>query len=165
MEKRIVMIGFDGAGKTTILYKLKLEEIVTTISTIGFNVETIEYKNIKFTLWDVGGQSQLRLLWRHYFQGTNGLIFVVDSHDRERIDEIRDILHETLSEEELQGIPLLIFANKQDLSDIMNTIELTDKLNLHSLSNRSWHIQPACTLDGTGLNQGLDWLANQFQDN
>ena len=80
-------VGLDAAGKTTILYKLKLGEIVTTIPTIGFNVETVEYKNICFTVWDVGGQDKIRPLWRHYFQNTQGLIFVVDSNDRERIAE------------------------------------------------------------------------------
>lgn len=80
-------VGLDAAGKTTILYKLKLGEIVTTIPTIGFNVETVEYKNICFTVWDVGGQDKIRPLWRHYFQNTQGLIFVVDSNDRERIGE------------------------------------------------------------------------------
>ncbi|KAL5541449.1 hypothetical protein UlMin_009159 [Ulmus minor] len=78
-DMRILMVGLDAAGKTTILYKLKLGEIVTTIPTIGFNVETVEYKNISFTVWDVGGQDKIRPLWRHYFQNTQGLIFVVDS--------------------------------------------------------------------------------------
>lgn len=86
-QMRILMVGLDAAGKTTILYKLKLGEIVTTIPTIGFNVETVEYKNICFTVWDVGGQDKIRPLWRHYFQNTDGLIFVVDSNDRERIEE------------------------------------------------------------------------------
>ncbi|KAJ8467145.1 hypothetical protein OPV22_029697 [Ensete ventricosum] len=80
-EMRILMVGLDSAAKTTILYKLKLEEIVTTIPTIGFNVETVEYKNISFTVWDVGGQDKIRPLWRHYFQNAQGLIFVVDSND------------------------------------------------------------------------------------
>uniref|UniRef100_A0A8C6P8M0 ADP ribosylation factor 5 n=1 Tax=Nothobranchius furzeri TaxID=105023 RepID=A0A8C6P8M0_NOTFU len=84
-QMRILMVGLDAAGKTTILYKLKLGEIVTTIPTIGFNVETVEYKNICFTVWDVGGQDKIRPLWRHYFQNTQGLIFVVDSNDRERV--------------------------------------------------------------------------------
>lgn len=84
---KLSAVGLDAAGKTTILYKLKLGEIVTTIPTIGFNVETVEYKNICFTVWDVGGQDKIRPLWRHYFQNTQGLIFVVDSNDRERIVE------------------------------------------------------------------------------
>ena len=75
----IFKVGLDAAGKTTILYKLKLGEVVTTIPTIGFNVETVEYKNISFTVWDVGGQDKIRPLWRHYYQNTQGIIFVVDS--------------------------------------------------------------------------------------
>jgi len=71
-EMRILMVGLDAAGKTTILYKLKLGEVVTTIPTIGFNVETVEYKNISFTVWDVGGQDKIRPLWRHYYQNTQG---------------------------------------------------------------------------------------------
>ena len=90
---RCVVTAEPGAGKTTILYKLKLGEIVTTIPTIGFNVETVEYKNISFTVWDVGGQDKIRPLWRHYYQNTQGLIFVVDSNDRDRVDNARDELH------------------------------------------------------------------------
>ncbi|XP_030741142.2 ADP-ribosylation factor 5 [Echinops telfairi] len=92
-----VAVGLDAAGKTTILYKLKLGEIVTTIPTIGFNVETVEYKNICFTVWDVGGQDKIRPLWRHYFQNTQGLIFVVDSNDRERVQESADELQKMVS--------------------------------------------------------------------
>ncbi len=79
----------------------------------GFNVETVEYKNISFTVWDVGGQDKIRPLWRHYFQNTQGLIFVVDSNDRERVGEARDELHRMLQEDELRDAVLLIFANKQ----------------------------------------------------
>merc|ERR1712190_589882 len=95
-EMRILMVGLGAAGKTTILYKLKLGEVVNTTPTIGFNVETVEYKNISFNVWDVGGQDKIRLLWRHYYQNTQGLIFVVDSNDRERIDENREELHKML---------------------------------------------------------------------
>ncbi|XP_048474908.1 ADP-ribosylation factor-like isoform X4 [Rhincodon typus] len=112
-EMRILMVGLDAAGKTTILYKLKLGEIVTTIPTIGFNVETVEYKNISFTVWDVGGQDKIRPLWRHYFQNTQGLIFVVDSNDKERMSEAREELMQMLGEDELHDAVLLVFANKQ----------------------------------------------------
>ncbi|CAO2643328.1 ADP-ribosylation factor 1 [Lemmus lemmus] len=95
-EMRILMVGLDAAGKTTILYKLKLGEIVTTIPTIGFNVETVEYKNISFTVWDVGGQDKIRPLWRHYFQNTQG-----------------EELMRMLAEDELRDAVLLVFANKQ----------------------------------------------------
>nr|GMD97982.1 ADP-ribosylation factor 2 [Ipomoea batatas] len=154
---------FDAAGKTTILYKLKLGEIVTTIPTmLVFNVETVEYKNISFTVWDVGGQDKIRPLWRHYFQNTQGLIFVVDSNDRDRIVEARDELHRMLNEDELRDAVLLVFANKQDLPNAMNAAEITDKLGLHSLRQRHWYIQSTCATSGEGLYEGLDWLSNNI---
>src|SRR5579872_5150274 len=104
---RILMIGLDAAGKTTILYKLKLGEIVTTIPTIGFNVETVKYKNINFTVWDVGGQDKIRALWRHYYNNTEGIIFVVDSNDRDRINEAALELQKVLREDELREATLL----------------------------------------------------------
>ena len=129
---RILMVGLDAAGKTTILYKLKLGEVVTTIPTIGFNVETVEYKNISFTVWDVGGQDKIRPLWRHYYQNTQGLIFVVDSNDRERVEAAKDELHRMLSEAELSDSVVLVFANKQDLPNAFSAAELTDRLGLQS---------------------------------
>lgn len=159
---RILMVGLDAAGKTTILYKLKLGEIVTTIPTIGFNVETVEYKNISFTVWDVGGQTKIRKLWRHYFANTDGIIFVVDSNDRERIVEAEQELHNMLDEEELRNSVLLVFANKQDLPNSMSTAELTDKLKLNTMKNRKWYIQATCATQGTGLYEGLDWLSNEL---
>jgi len=163
MEARILMVGLDAAGKTTILYKLKLGEIVTTIPTIGFNVETVEYKNLKFTVWDVGGQDKLRPLWRHYFQNTNGVIFVVDSNDKDRVSQARDELAKMLSEDELRDAVLLVFANKQDLPNAMSTAEVTDKLGLHSLRQRNWYIQGCCATTGDGLYEGLDWLATNVK--
>merc|ERR1712232_1075226 len=129
-----------GAGKTTILYKLKLGEIVTTIPTIGFNVETVEYKNIQFTVWDVGGQDKIRPLWRHYFQNTQGIIFVVDSNDRDRVVEARE-----------------------ELQRMLNAAEITDKLGLHSLRQRAWYIQSTCATSGDGLHEGLEWLSNSLR--
>ncbi|KER25851.1 hypothetical protein T265_14125, partial [Opisthorchis viverrini] len=153
--------GLDAAGKTTILYKLKLGEVVTTIPTIGFNVEMVEYKNISFTVWDVGGQDRIRRLWRHYFQNTQGLIFVVDSNDRERVNEAADELKRMLSEDELRDVVILVFANKQDLPNAMSSAELTDKLGLREIRNRPWFIQQACATQGQGLFEGLDWLSNE----
>ena len=155
----VAQVGLDAAGKTTILYKLKLGEIVTTIPTIGFNVETVEYKNISFTVWDVGGQDKIRPLWRHYYQNTQGLIFVVDSNDKDRVGEAHDELHRMLSEDELREAIVLVFANKQDLPNAMSVAEVTDKLGLHSLRNRKWYIQATCATSGEGLFEGLDWLS------
>lgn len=161
-EMRILMLGLDAAGKTTILYKLKLGQSVNTIPTVGFNVETVTYKNVKFNVWDVGGQDKIRPLWRHYFQNTQGLIFVVDSNDRERIGEAHDELQKMLQEDELRDAHLLVFANKQDLPNAMSASELTDKLGLQSLRNRKWYIQATCATQGHGLYEGLDWLSSEL---
>ncbi|XP_033761573.1 ADP-ribosylation factor-like [Pecten maximus] len=162
-EMRILMVGLDAAGKTTILYKLKLGEIVTTIPTIGFNVETVEYKNISFTVWDVGGQDKIRPLWRHYFQNTQGLIFVVDSNDRERIVEAKEELMRMINEDELRDAVLLVLANKQDLPNAMAASDITENLGLSTLRNRNWYIQATCATSGDGLYEGLDWLSNQLK--
>ncbi|KAI3988609.1 hypothetical protein MKX01_026973 [Papaver californicum] len=159
---RILMVGLDAAGKTTILYKLRLGEIVSTIPTIGFNVETVEYRNISFTVWDVGGQDKIRPLWKYYFQNTQGLIFVVDSNDRDRVVEARDELHKLMNEDELRDSVLLIFANKQDLPNAMNAAEITDKLGLHSIRQRRWYIQSTCATSGEGLYEGLEWLSSNI---
>merc|ERR1719316_698417 len=158
-EMRILMVGLDAAGKTTVLYKLKLGEVVTTIPTIGFNVETVEYKNISFTVWDVGGQDKIRKLWRHYYQNTQGLIFVVDSNDRDRIEDAKEELNKMLIEDEMRDAVLLVFANKQDLPNAMPAAEVTEKLGLNSMRNRQWFIQSACATTGDGLYEGLDWLS------
>ena len=159
-DMRILMVGLDGAGKTTVLYKLKLGKVVTATPTIGVNVETVKYKNISFTVWDVGGQDQIRPLWRRYYQNTQGLIFVVDSNDRDRIDAARDELARMLQEDELQEAVILVLANKQDLPNAFSAAELTDKLCLNQLKNREWYIQCICTATGDGLYVGLDWLSN-----
>ena len=158
-ERRILMVGLDAAGKTTILYKLKLGEIVTTIPTIGFNVESVNYKNINFTVWDVGGQDKIRPLWRHYFSNTDAVIYVVDSNDRERIQEANSELNKMLQEDDLRNSDLLVFANKQDLPNALSVAEITDKLGLHNLKSRQWYIQAACATTGDGLYEGLDWLS------
>jgi len=161
-EMRILMVGLDAAGKTTILYKLKLGEVITTIPTIGFNVETVEYKNITFTVWDVGGQDKIRPLWRHYFQNTQGIVFVVDSNDHERVSEAREELQRMLNEDELQNAFLLVFANKQDLPNAMNASEITEKLGLQNLPQRTWYIQSTCATSGDGLYEGLEWLSTNL---
>ncbi|KAK0592614.1 hypothetical protein LWI29_022325 [Acer saccharum] len=108
------------------------------------------------------GCSMIRPLWRHYFQNTQGLIFVVDSNDRDRVVEARDELHRMLNEDELRDAVLLVFANKQDLPNAMNAAEIADKLGLHSLRQRHWYIQSTCATSGEGLYEGLDWLSNNI---
>jgi len=119
----------------------------------------VDYKNISFTVWDVGGQDKIRPLWRHYYTNTQGLIFVVDSNDRDRIDAARDEMHRMLNEDELRESVLLVFANKQDLPNAMSAAEMTDKLGLHQMRGRQWYIQACCATTGDGLYEGLDWLS------
>ncbi|KAK9370472.1 ADP-ribosylation factor family-domain-containing protein [Lipomyces kononenkoae] len=158
-EIRLIMLGLDAAGKTTILFRLKLGQGVTTIPTVGFNVESVTYKNVKFSVWDVGGQDKIRPLWRHYYTGTQGLIFVVDSSDRKRISEARQELHRVISDLEMRNCLLLIFANKQDLPDAMKPTEITKELDLASLKDRIWFVQPSTAKTGDGLTEGLCWLS------
>lgn len=157
------MIGLDNAGKTTILYRLKLNEVVSTVPTLGFNVETVTYKNISFTVWDIGGQDKIRSLWRVYFQGCHGLIFVVDSADKERIAEAELELKKLLNEDELQNAILLVIANKQDMPDALSASEVREKLKLNEIRERPWFVQSACAVKGQGLFEGLDWMATQIK--
>lgn len=163
VECRNLIVGLDAAGKTTVLYKLKLGEVVTTIPTIGFNVETVEYKQMAMTMWDVGGCDKIRPLWRHYFQGTDALICVVDSNDRDRMEDAGEELQRLLSEDELRGAHLLVYANKQDLPRAMPAHEIAERLGLQGLRGRSWHIQAACATTGDGLYEGLDWLYDRLR--
>ncbi|KAI9680694.1 MAG: ADP-ribosylation factor, Arf Arf6 [Caeruleum heppii] len=194
-EMRLLMLGLDAAGKTTILYKLKLNQDVTTIPTVGFNVETVTYKNVKFNVWDVGGQEKIRPLWRHYFSGTlplhflrleilglawndrwvdtitdtshtpgtQGLIFVIDSSDRDRIDEARQELHRIISDREMKDSLLLVFANKQDIAGAMSPTEVTEKLQLSKLKDKKWYTVPSCATTGEGLFEGLGWLSTNVK--
>ncbi|XP_023768549.1 ADP-ribosylation factor 1-like [Lactuca sativa] len=161
---KILMLGLDDSGKTTILYKLKLGDFVATVPTIGFNVESVEYKNIRFNVWDLGGQDMIRPLWRHYYRNTHVLIFVVDSNNKRRIYQARNELHRLINEDELSDATILIFANKQDLPGAMHVSEVAEKLKLHTISQRRWHIQSTCAKTGQGLNEGLMWLTNNIPD-
>ncbi|QSZ32996.1 hypothetical protein DSL72_002581 [Monilinia vaccinii-corymbosi] len=163
-EMRLLMLGLDAAGKTTILYKLKLGQDVTTIPTVGFNVETVTYKNVKFNVWDVGGQDKIRPLWRHYFSGTQGLIFVIDSSDRARIVEAQQELHRIINDREMQDSLLLVFANKQDIAgEAMKPPEVTEQLKLNDLKNKVWFVVPSCATTGEGLMEGLAWLSKTIE--
>eukprot|EP00658_Telonema_sp_P-2_P030371 TRINITY_DN22947_c0_g1_i5.p1 TRINITY_DN22947_c0_g1~~TRINITY_DN22947_c0_g1_i5.p1 ORF type:complete len:184 (+),score=63.49 TRINITY_DN22947_c0_g1_i5:290-841(+) len=162
-KRRVVMVGLDAAGKTTLLYKLKLNENVNTIPTIGFNVETVQHKNVEFTVWDVGGQDKIRQLWHHYYMNTDAVIFVVDSNDRERVDEARQELTQVLSSDELRDAVVLVLANKQDLPHAMESSEIADRMGLRKMQARQWYIQPTSATLGQGVYEGLDWLSDALK--
>mmetsp|Transcript_17818 Transcript_17818/g.20208 ORF Transcript_17818/g.20208 Transcript_17818/m.20208 type:complete len:177 (+) Transcript_17818:119-649(+) len=157
-EFKMCMLGLDAAGKSTILYKMKLNELIHTIPTIGFNVETIKYKNLAFTIWDIGGQDKIRTLWRHYYNQNDAIIFVVDSADEQRMDIAAEELHALLNDSELADAKLLVFANKQDLPDAMAPKMISEKLGLHSLK-RDWYMQSCSAVKGQGLHEGFEWLS------
>jgi small GTP-binding protein len=165
IDCRLLMLGIDGAGKTTVLYKMKLGDIINTVPTIGFNVESVTYKNIHLNTWDVGGRSRIRKLWRHYFEDTQGLIFVVDSNDRDRIEEAAIELEKLLREEELKETVVLVLANKQDLPNAVSVSELTERLGLHRLRDRAWNVQACCGITGDGLKEGFEWLSQSIGRN
>ncbi len=165
------MIGLDAAGKTTVLYKLKLGEVLNTIPTIGFNVETVQYGRTSFTVWDVGGRGGARPLWRHYCQNSSAVILVVDSTDRERLDDtleyansVKSELHYLLTLPDLAGLPLLVLANKQDLPNAMSVKEVASRLELDKICDRQVYSQSCCAKSGDGLYEGLDWLDNAIHN-
>lgn len=163
-EIRILILGLDGAGKTTILYKLQLGEVVKTKPTIGFNVETLKYKNIAINMWDLGGQTSIRPYWRCYYADTAAVIFVVDSTDKDRMSVAKKELHTMLKEEELSDSALLVFANKQDQPGAMTAAEVSKALGLAEMKDRSWSIVASSAIKGEGLTEGLDWLVDVIKE-
>ncbi|CAJ0955516.1 unnamed protein product, partial [Mesorhabditis belari] len=157
-QAKILLVGLDGAGKTTFLYKLKLGEVITTIPTIGFNVESVQYKSITCTCWDVGGQTKIRPLWRYYFENSDCVIFVIDSSDRQRIKEAKEELDALFAEDTLRNAIFLILANKQDLPMALPPGEMIDLLELSNQRKQKWFVQSCCAHTGDGIYEGLDWL-------
>lgn len=147
----------------TSLSTVKLGDTVCTIPTVGFNVETVQYKRLSFTMWDIGGQDKIRPLWRHYYEGSDAIIFCIDSNDRERVDLASMELHKLLSVDELRSACVLVLANKQDLPHSMSASEIMEKLELPKLRGRQWHVQPCVATSGDGLYEGLDWLSKTLQ--
>ncbi|KAF8466447.1 ADP-ribosylation factor family-domain-containing protein [Kalaharituber pfeilii] len=163
-EVRILILGLDNAGKTTLLYRLKIGEVVTTVPTIGFNVESVTYKNLNFNVWDLGGQTSIRPYWRCYYANTAAVVFVVDATDKDRITTASEELAAMLDEEELKDAALLVFANKQDQPGVLSAAEISDALKLARLKDRSWSIFSCSAVTGDGVTEGMDWLVNTIQN-
>ncbi|XP_064086258.1 ADP-ribosylation factor 4-like [Macrobrachium nipponense] len=157
---RVLMVGLDSVGKTTVLYKMKLDEVLTTIPTVGFNLESLEHKGVTYTVYDFGNQPWIHRLIKLYAEVASAVIFVVDSSDAERIDQAKEALHFTLEDEQLENCPLLVLANKQDLPQAKSPQWITDALNLKDLK-RPWSVQGTSALDSTGLQEAFDWLEKE----
>ena len=144
--------------------RLQVGEVVSTIPTIGFNVETVTYKNIKFQVWDLGGQTSIRPYWRCYYPNTQAIIYVVDSSDTDRMAICKKEFLSILDEEELKDAAVLVFANKQDLPGAIDSAGVAEALQLYSIKGRQWHIQKTSATKGEGLTEGMDWLAETLKN-
>ena len=165
---KVLMLGLDGAGKSTVLYKLKLNETVNTIPTLGFNVETVQIaRGVSFTIWDLGGQKTIRQLWKHYLTGCEGLLYIVDSADSERFSVAQEELAWVLHEKEMAGVPVVVLANKQDLPGAVAPDEIASKLGLQHYNDRHWCVHGTSAVSGDGIHeatQELSRFVKQFQD-
>lgn len=161
-EMRLLMLGLDNAGKTTILKRFNGERIDTISPTLGFNIQTLEHRGYKLNVWDIGGQKSLRSYWRNYFESTDGLIWVVDSADRRRLGDCKKELHSLLEEERLAGATLLVFANKQDLPGSLSAEEIRDVLELEEIKTHHWQIVWCSALEGKNLLEGMDWIISDI---
>ena len=163
-NSRILMLGLDDSGKTSILYQLKLSDLIKTTHTIGFNLETIKYKDIFLDIWDIGScrfykDGQL-ILFKHYLPNTDGIIYVIDCNRKEMLEKANKALLELMNKEELKNLPLLIFGNKQDLEGATCPYELTKFLEVEKIKNNKWLIQGSSALSGKGIKEGFDWLSD-----
>lgn len=162
-EMRILMVGLDNAGKTTIVKRINGEDTSGVSPTLGFNIKTMQYKSFRLNIWDVGGQKTLRSYWRNYYEQTDGLVWVVDSSDLRRLDDCKEELHNLLKEERLSGASLLVFANKQDIRGAINPADIAKILNLEVMDNsRNWQIVGCSAITGEGLLSGFDWLVSDI---
>jgi len=161
-ELRILLLGLDNAGKTTILKTLASEDISTITPTQGFNIKSVQTDGFKLNVWDIGGQRKIRPYWRNYFDNTDILIYVIDSADTKRFEETEQELQELLCEEKLVGVPILVYANKQDLIGSATSAQIAEGLNLHTIKDRVWQIQACSATSGEGVRDGMEWVVKNI---
>ncbi|KAJ2486336.1 ADP-ribosylation factor-like protein 2 [Coemansia sp. RSA 2320] len=159
---RILVLGLDNAGKTTIMKRMNGESIDTVSPTLGFNITTLDFDNYKLNFWDVGGQRTIRPYWRNYFEQTDGIIWVVDSADRERMADCAQELSSLLKEDRLAGASLLVLANKQDIAGALSKDEIQRVLELQKLTTHHWAITACSAVTGENLLEGLQWLVKDI---
>ena len=158
---KIIILGIQNAGKTTILYRLSLGQLVQTTPTIGSNVEEISYNNVKLQAWDLGGQESTRSVWDVYFVGTDAIIYVIDTHD-ETYDDSKTQFYKLLKNDALKNAVILIYANKQDLSGAKSVNEIIQIYEFNNIKDHVWNIQPCSAQTGEGLITGMKWLSDQL---
>eukprot|EP00753_Platysulcus_tardus_P020983 PLAT8548.1.p1 GENE.PLAT8548.1~~PLAT8548.1.p1 ORF type:complete len:189 (+),score=70.12 PLAT8548.1:25-591(+) len=167
-EVRIMVVGLDNSGKTTLINHLKPSkggEHMTTTPTVGFSVEEFSKGSLAFTVFDMSGASGFRSLWEQYYCDISAIIFVVDSTDRVRMCVAKDELQELLAHADIgsRTVPLLLFANKMDEPSALAPEDVMDELDLaETVIDHPWHIQASNALTGEGVEEGIDWLAERL---
>lgn len=162
-DSAILILGLDNAGKTAVLYALHLGEAIEyTVPTIGFNIEEVVVGNLAIKMWDLGGQERLRTLWPHYFGQSDGVVFVVDSSDIDRIETAKTELHTLMSHKELNDKPFLILANKQDLPRALDKQNITQALGLEAVTWLKWQVVECSATKNDRAKLGLEWLAEEI---
>ncbi|XP_068644143.1 uncharacterized protein [Aristolochia californica] len=166
-EFHVLILGIDKAGKTTLLEKLKtlysnLEGLPPDriVPTVGLNICRIEASNTKLVFWDLGGQMGLRTIWEKYYDESHAIIYVIDAACPSRFEDSKSALEKVLRHGDLQGAPLLILANKQDLSGAVSADELSRYLDLKELDERPYMFEAVSAYDGTGIRDSIDWLVD-----
>lgn len=163
---KLLILGLNNAGKTSILYHLQLGHAITTQPTLGGNTETLTITHpqtnhsITFTCWDLGGQEQLRASWKLYYDHTDAVLFVVDAADTARFPKAKEVLHQLLhGEPSLQHSVLLVLANKQDVASAATPAELIEYLELGKLKDRTWTLMGCSAATGESLREAMNWIA------
>jgi len=160
-EFRILMLGLDNSGKTTALKQLAGEDVTHITPTQGFNIKSVQHSGFKLNVWDIGGQKHIRPYWKNYYQNTDAVVYMIDSTDKRRVDEAGEELTGLLEEELLNGVPVLIYANKQDLLNAMQASEIMKELQLTDIKDRWVHVEACSAKTGDGLQNGMEKLMEQ----
>lgn len=167
---QLVLVGLENTGKTTLLYRLKFGQYTHTQPTVGFNCEKVEgrwgkAKGVHFAIWDVEGKDNVRPLWKSYLRSADGIIYVVDSSDRERMEESRiELLRLVKGQNHPVILPTLVLANKQDLPEALSPEEVGRELGLQELSSgQQVLLLPVCAVTGEGLPAAMDCMVDMIR--
>jgi ADP-ribosylation factor related protein 1 len=169
-EFHVLILGIDKAGKTTLLEKLKtlysdIEGLPPDriVPTVGLNIGRVEAHKSKLIFWDLGGQLGLRTIWEKYYEEAHAVLYVVDSVSKTRFEDTKSTLEKVLRHPDLQGAPVLIFANKQDLAGAVNAEELSQFLDIKEQNGRLTRVQGISAYEGSGIQEGVLWLVENMK--
>ena len=157
----ILLLGLDGAGKSSMIARLTGDEVRTVLPTLGFSLRTFTLgsNSLQLKLWDLGGSASVRHYWPAYYAKASAIAFVIDTTDRHRLAENSLVLQHLLDDDDLIGLPLLVLANKQDAAEAIPASEIEELMHLSAIRDRLWHCTSCSALRGTGIVDGLHWLA------